>query len=160
VSRAHSATVGLALGGAFYLLLIDTTSSPELYAGIGAMLLAGAAFEVSREQGFSEAALSPRWLLRGGRVLWRVPAQILIVCGQAFAQLLDHKPTRGRLRAVPFRAGGEGSHDAGRRALTEALGSLTPNTIVIGIDRDRDLLLVHQLRVRGGREELDQLELG
>jgi hypothetical protein len=40
------------------------------------------------------------------------------------------------------------------------LGSLAPNTIVIGIDDERDLMLVHQLRRDGGRDELDVLELG
>ena len=61
---------------------------------------------------------------------------------------------------MPFRAGGDGSRDVGRRALAEGLGSLAPNTIVIGVDDERDLLLVHQLHRSGGREELDVLELG
>ena len=30
-------------------------------------------------------------------------------------------------------------------ALTESLGSMGPNQIVLGVDRDRDLLIVHQL---------------
>jgi hypothetical protein len=60
---------------------------------------------------------------------------------------------------VPFR-GGEDAHALGRSALTESLGSFTPNTIVIGIDAERDLLLVHQLRHHGERDELDVLRLG
>lgn len=61
---------------------------------------------------------------------------------------------------MPFRGGGDGSDDVGRRALAEGLGSLAPNTIVIGIDGENDLLLVHQLHRSGGREQLDVLELG
>jgi hypothetical protein len=40
------------------------------------------------------------------------------------------------------------------------LGSLAPNTVVIGVDPDRDLLLVRQLHRQGGREQLDVLGLG
>jgi hypothetical protein len=152
--------MGWALGGAFYMVLIDTVDLPELYAAIGAVLLAGAAYEAARRQGLAEARVSPGWVARGWRVIASVPRQILLVSWEAFAQLVAPRQTRGSLRAVPFRAGGEGSLDVGRRALAEGLGSLAPNTIVIGIDGDHDLLLVHQLHRSGGREELDVLELG
>jgi multisubunit Na+/H+ antiporter MnhE subunit len=160
MSRPLRALVGLVAAGAFYMLLIDTVSLPELYAGAGAALLAGAAYEGSREQGFAEAAVSPVWLARGWRVVWRVPVQVVLVCRVALAQLLIRRRVRGRFRTVPFDAGGEGARDTGRRALTEALGSLAPNTIVVGIDPERNLLLVHQLFVHGDRDELDPLGLG
>jgi hypothetical protein len=50
--------------------------------------------------------------------------------------------------------------DIGRRGLSEILGSLAPNTIVIGVDTERQLLLVHQLHRTGGSENLDVLRLG
>jgi hypothetical protein len=153
-------SVGVVFGAAFYLALIDTFDLPEIYAGIGATLLAGAGYEAARRQGIAEAHVSPHWLRRGGRMIASVPKQIAWISWQALAQLVAPRDTRGTLRAVPFRAGGEGSSDVGRRALTEGLGSLAPNTIVIGIDDERDLLLVHQLRRHGGREELDVLGLG
>jgi hypothetical protein len=93
-------------------------------------------------------------------VVLSIPRQIVWVSWQAMAQAVAPREARGSLRAVPFRAGGDDSSDAGRRALAEGLGSLAPNTIVIGVDGERDLLLVHQLHRRGGREQLDVLELG
>ncbi len=158
--RALSPAVGVVIGGAFYLLLIDTLSLPELYAGAGATLLAGIAYEVSREQGLAEASISPAWLASGWRVVVRVPVHIALVSREALAQLFTLRQRRGVFRAVPFKAGGDGSRDVGRRAIAEALGSLAPNTIVIGIDPDRNLLLVHQLYEQGGRDELDPLGLG
>jgi multisubunit Na+/H+ antiporter MnhE subunit len=155
-----SALLGVLIGGAFYLLLIDTVSTPELYAGLAAVLLAAAGFEVSREIGLAEATFAPSWLGRAWRVLVRVPLHIVLVSWTAVAQLLAPRGVRGRFRAVPFRAGGEDPRNVGRRALSEALGSLAPNTIVVGIDPDENLLLVHQLHVHGGREELDSLGLG
>ena len=47
-----------------------------------------------------------------------------------------------------------------RRALAEAVGSLTPNTIVIGVDEERNLILGHQLRRSGGADGVDVLGLG
>lgn len=152
--------LGVVLAAAFYMVLIDTVDLPEIYAGTGAVLLAGAGYEAARRQGVAEAWVSPGWVARGWRVILSIPRQIVWVSWQAFAQLVAPRQTRGTLRAVPFRAGGEGSRDIGRRALAEGLGSLAPNTIVIGIDGEHDLLLVHQLHRSGGREQLDVLDLG
>jgi multisubunit Na+/H+ antiporter MnhE subunit len=160
VRRVAVTAAAFVLAGGFYLLLIDTVDLPEVYAGCGVALLAAVAFELSREEGVAEATIAPGWLARAGRVLARVPAQVALVSWEAVVQLFARKRTRGVFRAVPFSAGGEGPRDAGRRALAEELGSLTPNTIVIGVDHERELLLVHQLRRRGGAEELDVMRLG
>jgi hypothetical protein len=150
---------GFAFAGAFYLLLVDTTSLPELYVLVGVALLAALAFEVSREQGFPEARFSLRSLARAWRAFAQVPLDTGLLCREAVAQLTQRKRRRGQFRAVPFKAG-PSEHDRGRSALTEIVGSLAPNTIVIGIDADSDLLLVHQLRRNGDRHDIDVLELG
>ncbi len=153
-------TLGALLAAAFYMALIDTVDLPELYAAIAAVLLGGAAYEAARRQGIAEARVSGRWVARGWRVVGSIPRQIVLVSWQALAQLVSPQEARGTLRAVPFHAGGDGPSDTGRRALAEGLGSVAPNTIVIGVDTERDLLLVHQLHRSGGREEIDVLELG
>src|SRR6185312_389145 len=74
--------------------------------------------------------------------------------------LAERRPARGRVRAIPFRHGGDSPDGVGRRALAEGLGSFAPNTIVIGVDDERNLLLVHQLVVTGeAGEALDPMEL-
>ena len=160
--RIAAATSGLALAAGFYLLLIDTVSLSELYVLAGVALLAGLAFELSREQGFAEAQLSPRWLRRAPAVFARIPRQIGLVTIEAARQLRAPQAARGSFRARAFAGGSDsdGGSGEGRRALAELFGSFAPNTVVIGVDRDRELLLVHQLRRDGGREELDPLELG
>ncbi len=157
--RLANVAAGAVLGGAVYLLLIDTTSLPELYVGAAVALLAGLGFEAAREQGAAEAAFSPRVLARAWRVLARIPLDIARVSLAALAQLVAPRAARGDLRAFHFRHGGESAHEVGRRALAEALGSLPPNTIVIGVDPDRDLILGHQLKVNGGADAVDVLGL-
>jgi hypothetical protein len=149
---------GSALAAAFYLVLIDTVSTPELYAMCGVVLLAGGAFVAAREEAFPQK-IKARWLLGSWRVLAGLPMQIVLVCRDALVQPFTRTATRGRFRAVPFRCG-EAPDDRGRRALAESLGSFAPNTIVLGVDTDSGLLLVHQLHPRGGSDELDVMELG
>jgi Na+/H+ ion antiporter subunit len=160
IKRARVLGIGALIGGAFYLLLVDTRSSPELYVLAAVGIASGVAFSLGRTQGFTEAAIRPRWLLSAWRPVLKVFSDIAILCQEALHQLVRPRPVRGCFRAVRFRASDDTPHDAGRRALTEWLGSLAPNTIVVGVDPDRGLLLVHQLRREGDPDQVDPLGLG
>jgi Na+/H+ ion antiporter subunit len=157
--RILIAASGTVFAGAFYLVLIDTRDLPELYGLVVVALISGIVFAVSRDRESAEASICGAWLLRAWRPIVRVPADVVLVSRELLAQLISRRASRGELRAVPFK-GGKDAHALGRSALTESLGSFTPNTIVIGIDAERDLLLVHQLHHHGERDELDVLRLG
>lgn len=152
--------VAVVVGGGFYLQLIDTTSLPELYVLAGVALACGIGFQLAREQGFVEARIQPLWLLRGWRLLWRIPSDIAVVCAEALAQLARPRATRGVFRATRFSATAETPPQTGRRALAETVGSFAPNTIVVGVDAERGLILTHQLRRHGPPEDLDVTRLG
>ena len=159
--RALAWSVGCLLAGAFYLLLIDTTDLPELLVGIGVAVLAATGVELAREQQLVGENARLRWLARAYRPVAKVPLDVTIVSLAAVRQIVRREVTCGEFRAVRFRTGeADDSLETGRRALAEALGSLAPNTIVIGIDRERELILAHQLHRTGGREAIDLLELG
>jgi multisubunit Na+/H+ antiporter MnhE subunit len=159
--RAAGFATGFLLAAPFYLLLVDTLDVPELWAGLAVVLIAAAAFETGREQGFAEASVSPRWLLRSWRAVARVPGDLVRLAAAAFAALPPwRRPPSGGLRAIRFDYGkDEDPRDVGRRSLAEALGSLSPNTIVIGTDAAREVLLVHQLCRHGDAEEIDVLSV-
>ena len=159
--RIAAAGTGFVLAAAFYLLLIDTISLPELYVGAAVALLAGVVVEAAREQTFPEATIALSWLRGIWRAARQIPPDVARVSLAAFEQLLSPSERVGRLRVVEFRHGHpHSSRDAGRRALAEGFGSLAPNTIVIGVDPDRDVLLTHQLRVHGDERTTDVLGLG
>lgn len=153
--------VGVLLAAGLYLLAIDTVSLPELYAGAAAVLLSALVSQAARRGGLRGGALRSPALAHSWRALTSLPADTVWVAVAAVAQLASPRASRGVMRAVPFRYGAaDDGGDMTRRALAEGLGSLTPNTIVLGIDPQRDLILVHQLRRSGGADSVDALRLG
>ena len=145
---------------ALYMVLIDLTDLPELIVGAGAAVLAATGMELAREQGIVGESVRWRWLLRLHRPLLRIPGDIVAVSAMALLAIVRRRPAFGTFRAVGFTGNEDEPYESGRRALTEAAGSLAPNTFVVGIDGERKLILAHQLRRAGGRETLDPLELG
>ena len=158
--RAVAWTVGWVFSAALYLLLIDITDLPELIVGAGAAVLAATGLELAREQGLVGESISLRWLLRLHRPLFKVPVDIALVAAATLRAIVRRAPRQGRFRAVRFACGDDGPRETGRRAVAEAFGSFAPNTIIVGVDPERELILAHQLRPSGGREAIDQLELG
>jgi hypothetical protein len=159
--RVTAWAAGFALAGALYLLLIDITSLPELIVGAAAAALAATAFELAREQqtvGGLSARL--RWLATLHRPVMNVPGDISTLTLLALRQLVRPEPVNGAFRAVPFRCGDDEELETGRRAMAEAFGSFSPNTIVIGVDGEQELILGHQLVPQGGHEAIDVLRLG
>lgn len=154
-------SAGWLFAAALYLLLIDTTDLPELIVGAGAAAIAATGFELAREQrtvGGLRAQL--HWLRRIHRPLGKVPSDIAVLTALAFRQLVRPRNANGAFRAVPFRCGDDDALETGRRALAESLGSFAPNTIIVGVDAERELLLGHQLRRGGGDDAIDVLGLG
>jgi hypothetical protein len=159
--RAAAWSAGFVFAGALYLLLIDITDLPELIVGAGAAAIAATGFELAREQRtVGGLRARPRWIGHVGRLLVNVPADIATICVLAVRQLIRPRNVNGVFRTVPFRCGDDERLETGRRAFAQSLGSFAPNTIVIGVDSERELLLGHQLRRRGGDEAIDVLGLG
>jgi hypothetical protein len=130
---------------ALYVLLVDTVAAPELVVGALSAAVGATGAVLVRAQ--RRLLLRPRpAALRGA---WRpllglfgdlAPlARVLVTRG------ILRRPGRGALTETPFAAVRDTPQDAAERALAEALGSLAPNTIVVGIDRERGVLVTHRL---------------
>jgi hypothetical protein len=148
------------VAAAVYLLLIDITDLPELLVGAGAATMAALAFALGREQQTARETIRARWLRRVARPLVKVPRDTVLLSLVALRQLRSPRATQGTFRAVPFRCQEGEALRIGRWALAESLGSFAPNTIVVGVDPERELILAHQLHRTGGAEAIDVLGLG
>jgi multisubunit Na+/H+ antiporter MnhE subunit len=135
-----------------WLLLVDTPSTPELWVGAGASAFATVGSELVRAQRIAQVRIRLRWLARAWRPIARVPLDVAAVMWVLARRLSGRRTRRGAFRALRFRAPGDDPEDTARRALAEAFGSLAPNTIVVGVDPGRRMIIVHQLRPDGDPE--------
>jgi multisubunit Na+/H+ antiporter MnhE subunit len=130
---------------AFWLLLVDTLKAPELAAGAFAAAL-GVVVSALTARG---AGASPRprlgWLRRVPAALVRLPLDTGVLAAALWRRVGRRRRVRGSFRAVRFRGGGRDGYSVARRAAAKWLDSLGPNSYVVGIDEERDVLLVHQL---------------
>ncbi|MFC4453880.1 Na+/H+ antiporter subunit E [Deinococcus sonorensis] len=141
-----------------WLLFVSKLERAESLIGLVAAGLAALMTAVVRGTDLARFCPPVRTLLQ----LWRVPLAVVsdtfTVFRALFATLLG-KPLPGRISSVRFDPGGDDARSAARRAL--AVGALTtaPNSIVIEIDRQRGLLMVHELVPADVASTLRALEL-
>lgn len=126
-----------------YLLFVNTTHKHELWVGAIASVITATLTEIVRAQPF--ASFRPRlsWVLEA----WREPWYIAEGCASIFWTLFKHlfRPEPSVLREVVFDAGGSDPASAARRALAITYSTIPPNFIVLGIDLDKNVMLVHQM---------------
>jgi multisubunit Na+/H+ antiporter MnhE subunit len=67
------------------------------------------------------------------------------VVSGALVRVLRGRAPADRLEEIPFDPGGDDARSAAARALTVASTSAAPNSIVVDVDRERGVLLVHRL---------------
>jgi len=126
-------------------LFVNTFATPEVLVGLVAAAIAATAAEIVRGQGLVHFRPRARWLLRARKLPLAVIIDCRVVMGALWRRLARLEPVTGAFTAVPFSSGGDDAEAAARRALYVMAISLTPNTFVIGIDRENDVMLVHQL---------------
>jgi multisubunit Na+/H+ antiporter MnhE subunit len=129
---------------ALYLLLADTVVVPELATGAVAAALGATAAALVRR---ARPAPRPqaRWLGAALRPLLGVIGDLAPLARVLVVRGILRRPGAGALVEVPFRATSDDPDDVAHRALTQALGSLAPNTVVVDIDKERGVLIAHQL---------------
>lgn len=126
-----------------WLLFVDTTREHELWLAAAASVVAASGAEVVRAQPFADFRPRLVWLLQA----WREPWYILEGCTTIFWVFLKHfiHPEPSVLREVVYDPGGSEPADAARRALAITYTTVPPNFVVLGIDFDKRVMLVHQV---------------
>jgi multisubunit Na+/H+ antiporter MnhE subunit len=131
-----------------WLALVGTKAWLELVAGACAATIGLIALAVVTAQGLLGFRFHPRWLVEAGRPLARIVPDFLLLA----RALLERRRRAGAFRAIPFDPGGDTPLGAGRRAFVTIAGSLAPNTLVVDVDRERNLLLVHEFDPKAAPE--------
>jgi multisubunit Na+/H+ antiporter MnhE subunit len=134
-----------ALLAALWLALVDTVVVPELVTGAFAAAIAATGAVIVRGQ--REVLLRPRasWWLAAWRPLLASVTDLRPLAVALWRRGIRRRLEEGTFAEVPYAAVGTDPRAAAHRVLTQALGSLAPNTIVVVVDHDRRTMLVHQL---------------
>jgi multisubunit Na+/H+ antiporter MnhE subunit len=127
-----------------WLAFVDTLARAEVALGLVAAAVAATAAELVRAQELVRFRLEPRWLRGLALLPWQVLRDTWLL---AFAlwRHLGGQPVRGVFRAVPFPSERDDARSAARRALVTGIVSLAPNSLVVGVEGDEGVLLLHQL---------------
>lgn len=131
-----------------WMLFVSQLQLAEFAAGVCGAALGAAGDGIVKSKRFAKFRPRLRWLWL---FLWE-PWYVLTGSAAIFwalARRLAGKKSEAQFRVVPFQAGGDDSEAAARRALAITLTTIPPNFIVIGINKERNFMLVHQVSPTG-----------
>jgi multisubunit Na+/H+ antiporter MnhE subunit len=130
---------------ALWIIADDSVATDELLAGAGAAALAALLAEAAGYQAATRPWLRMAWL---GPAL-RLPVDVARDTGVVFValwrKLAHNEAPRSAFLEVPVRFGPQTTEGATRRALLVAGRSLAPNRLALGLDAERNVLVLHQL---------------
>lgn len=131
-----------------WMLFVSSMQLAEFTAGIAAAALGAVADGVVKSQRLAQFRPRLKWLWLFAWEPWYALTGTAAIFW-ALARRLAGKKSEAQLRVVSFRAGGDDSEAAARRALAITLTTIPPNFIVVGIDKQQNFMLVHQVSPTG-----------
>jgi len=134
----------------FWVILDDSIATDELLAGAGAAALAAFLAELVTDQAAARVRIRARWLARVIELPGQVAGDTVIVFAALGRRLAHGEEPPSGFRVLPVRYGDDSAEGKTRRALLVGGKSLAPNSFVLGIDKDTDTMVIHQLVVNEG----------
>jgi hypothetical protein len=128
-----------------YVLLVFKTEPAELVVGAVCAAIAATGAELVRSRGDVHFAPGYRWLRALPPLAREVAVQTLRMVPLLWRAARGER-IHGRMRCVAFPdAGRKGTQGSTRQAVEKFLGSVAPNSFVVGFDERHDVVVVHQL---------------
>lgn len=115
---------------ALWAVLVGTTQSTELLAGLGAAALGALLAEVLRTRGLLVVAPDPRLAAKAWKLPWLVPFDFGVITWVLVRSLAHGRRVRGVWVSVPFRVD-RGAKGRWQRAFAVATSNGTANAIVV-----------------------------
>ena len=128
-----------------WVLLDDSIALAELLAGAGAAALGAVLAELVQYQAATQFRIRIEWLVAALVLPVQVGRDLIVVWGALWRRLAHGEDPGSGFRELPARFGDDSPKGITRRALLVAGRSIAPNTFVLGLDRERDVMVVHQL---------------
>jgi multisubunit Na+/H+ antiporter MnhE subunit len=134
-----------------WMLFVSQVQRNEMLAGIGAAFIGTVASALLKAQDYAKFKPKVEWLLLSTWEIWYVISGTWAIM-VAMARRIAGKPSEAQFKAVKFRAGGDDPESWARRTLVTVYATIPPNFIILGIDTQRNLMLVHQVAPTGTPE--------
>jgi hypothetical protein len=129
----------------FWMLLVGEWTVAEIVAASCVAAVAGAVAEVARAKNVGPVRVPLRWLARARTVPIMIVVDFGVITWALLGAIVRGRRVEGSFRVKKFPAGGGSPEGIGLRAWTTLTASYSPNAYVIDIDRDRRLVLLHDL---------------
>jgi multisubunit Na+/H+ antiporter MnhE subunit len=132
-----------------WVALDDSLATDELLAGAGAAAIAALLAETACHQAALLLRFRLAWLLPALRLPGQAAVDTVLVYRALWRKLADGEDPRGGFAEERVQPGADGPEGTVRRTLIIGLRSFTPNAFVLGIDAEREVMVVHELVRRG-----------
>ena len=137
----------------FWVMIDDSISTDELLAGAGAAALAAAFADLVSYQAGTRFRMRIEWLVPALSLPGQVVRDTVIVYHALWRRLVHGEQPPSAFAELPARFGDNSAEGITRRTLLVGGTSVAPNTFVLGIDPDRDVMVVHRLVSESGGTE-------
>ena len=143
--RAGSWLVWWVLMMSFWVMLDDSISTDELLAGAGAAALAALLAEVVTYQAATRFRMRIEWLVPALSLPGQVVRDTVIVYRALWRRLAHGQQPPSAFADLPARYGDDSPEGVTRRVLLVWGTSVAPITFALGVDSERDVMVVHRL---------------
>ncbi len=132
----------------FWVILDDSLDTDELLAGAGAAALAALFTELAGYQAATRFRMRFEWLVPALRLPGDVVSHMIIVYGALWRRMTRGEQPDSAFVTEPVRFGDDSPEGVTRRVLLIGGRSVAPNAFALGIDRETDTLVLHELVTR------------
>jgi multisubunit Na+/H+ antiporter MnhE subunit len=128
-----------------WAVLDDSIAADELLAGAVAAALAATVAELAGHQAATRLRPRIEWLIPALALPGQVARDTVIIFAALYRRLARGQEPPSGFRELPVRYGDDSIEGRTRRALLVGGRSVAPNTFVLGIDAEREVMVIHQL---------------
>jgi hypothetical protein len=132
----------------FWVILDDSLDTDELLAGAGAAALGAFLAELATYQAASQVRVRIEWLVPAMSLPWKAVRDTGLIFMALWRFLALRREPPGGFREQAVRFGPDTVEGKTRRSLIIGGHSVAPASFVLGLDRDRDVMVMHELATR------------
>ncbi len=131
----------------FWVWLDDSTATSELAVGAAVAAMGAVLVELVQHQSATHFRMSIDWVAPALGLPIRIGRDLVTVARALWRYLAHAEAPPSAFVAVPTTWGGEDALGTTRRTLVLGSASVSPNSIALGLDADREVMVVHRLVV-------------